>query len=202
MPLIRDKRKTAINLKAHYDDVSISNKKRLAELLESDEDEFDLDVLLAKRSAKKSCIESSSSDDDEEELEFRRINLLKVRRSPPIFFRENQQPQSKHCIPIIMNSLEPLPSCLRNFFCNKATLQTALNENSFISWCSTTCLSLPNHIADALYQVTLLKDKAYCRLVTKSYESLRELMEREVSSALTIPIFLGNSSVLIEQNVL
>ena len=50
-------------------------------------------------------------------------------------------------------------------------------------------------------EVPLLKDKAYCRLVTKSYESLRELMEREVSSALTIPIYLGNSSVLIEQNV-
>ena len=179
------------NLKTLYDSVSIENKKYHARLLSSDDSD-----IVSKRPRISSDdddddVDDDGDDDDEDderkEAEIRRVNQIKVRKSPPIFFRGTHHP-SKGSFPIVITSATSSSMCLSAYFRDKATLQAALSDGIFTSLFSKKRLPLPNDIVDALFKVTLLRDKIFLGVAYKAHDTMLELIEREVSQALSIPI--------------
>ena len=190
------------NLKKLYDSVSISNKKYHARLLSNDDS--DVESKKARIGSKDDDDENDGDcdgdDDDQDEVEIRRINQIKVRKSPPIFIRGTQHP-SKGSLPIVLNSVTSSSLCLSVHFRDKATLQTALSDGIFTSWFSTRSVPLPNHIVDALSKVTLLREKLLIALASKAHDTILELIEREVSQALSIPIvYLFLRSLVVKEH--
>ena len=188
------------NLKKLYDSVSISNKKYHARLLSNDDS--DIESKKARIGSKDDDDDNDGDgddDDDQDEVEIRRINQIKVRKSPPIFIRGTHHP-SKGSFPIVLNSVTTSSLCHSVYFRDKATLQTALSDGIFTSWFSTKRVPLPNHIVDALFKVTLLRDKLFLVLASKVHDTILELIEREVSQALSIPIvYLFLRSLVVKE---
>lgn len=169
------KRSSKADINALYDD--IKNKSKYEKLLESDDDSDDLEAILGNTKFK--CAEV----DDGIEIESKRMELLNLRKSPPILFNSYQQ--------FVSRSHKDFESILANCDCSttmkelfdprcKGALKAYFTQNSFHHWCLETDSSLPSQIVQAIYSVSLQRDEAYPELACSAYDTMISLMTQMV----------------------
>ena len=169
----------ASNVNKLYDEVKISEKKRLADLLQSDDDDIDLDNLIASRS---SDTRRKSLDIREtvQQVEEKKLRLLKAKKAPPTFFRCIEQPS---IIPQLCCSSDPSLKEFYDLFKSSSIdqLELAIDRNVFTEWCSRNSRMLPNEITDAIYGLTCIRNKQCNKVALKSCKILIEMTESKVN---------------------
>jgi N-methylhydantoinase A/oxoprolinase/acetone carboxylase beta subunit len=147
------------------------------------DDEIDLDALLEKRHNKSRRV-NHPSEDDEEDLESKRLEALRKRKSPPTFLSQNQEVLKRsRPIHVDYEGQDQHYDLVELFDTgNRGQLKTALHENTFSLWHAQTSILVPTQIADTLYQVIIAKDKTYSALAGKACEVLTALIRGMVST--------------------
>jgi hypothetical protein len=169
------KRTTKADINALYDD--IKNKSKYEKLLESDDDSDDLEAILGNTKPK--CVEVDAGI----EIESNRIELLNLRKSPPILFHNHRQ--------FISESRQDFESMLADCDCSptmkdlfnprcKGALKAYFTQNSFHQWCVESDSTLPCQVVEAIYSVSLQRDEAYPEMACSAYDTMASLMSQMV----------------------
>lgn len=169
------KRTTKADINSLYDD--IKNKSKYEKLLESDDDSDDLEAILGNKKPK--CVEV----DDGIEAESKKMELLNLRKSPPVLFHSCQQ--------FVSQSRQDFESMLADCNCStvmkelfnprcKGALKAYFTQNSFHQWCLESDNMLPCQVVDAIYSASLLRDVAYPEMGCLAYDTMTSLINQMV----------------------
>jgi hypothetical protein len=182
------KRTTKADINSLYDD--IKNKSKYEKLLESDDESDDLEAILGNTKSK--CVEVDAGI----EIEAKRIELLNLRKSPPILFHKHQQfiSESRQDFESMLAGCDcsPIMKDLFNPRC-KGALKAYFTQNSFHQWCVESDSALPFQVVEAIYSVSLQRDEAYPEMACSAYDTMTSLISQMVRPSVFLYIILKHS---------